>query len=268
MLLQKQIRKQCSAKLSQAPCRWSKTWALPLTIQFLNRSSKSWGQRTWIWTGCRIGCMYFHKDVSPTIQWGLVPQFPSAFLSDLLHPSDLGSMGNSSLVLEGKTEVGKKNIPREEGSLTFAAWFPLVYLRIYRSALSFLFYFGVWVWFIRFCRRVFKNADLSFHLAELRFVSVKLSVFVSHSVIQEAIQGAATKPDDIMKIWQNINKLWRRVKWHLMTLGQQQKKVLFNSIFNSIEKIMFDLPPSIKLTRDKMFLVVCDRHVVILECEK
>lgn len=53
-----------------------------------------------------------------------------------------------------------------------------------------------------------------------------------------------------------------------MTLGQQQKKVLFNSILSSIEIIMFDLPPSIKLTRGKMFLLVYVRHVVILGCGK
>lgn len=51
------------------------------------------------------------------------------------------------------------------------------------------------VMFVCFCRRLFKNVDLGFHLAELSLVSVKLPGFVSHSVIQGVIQEAETKSD-------------------------------------------------------------------------
>lgn len=45
-----------------------------------------------------------------------------------------------------------------------------------------------------------KYVDFSFHFGEENFVSVKISVFIFHSVIQEVIWEDATKPDDITKI--------------------------------------------------------------------
>lgn len=45
-----------------------------------------------------------------------------------------------------------------------------------------------------------KYVDFIFHFGGENFVSVKISVFASHSIIQEVTREAATKPDDIMKI--------------------------------------------------------------------
>lgn len=45
-----------------------------------------------------------------------------------------------------------------------------------------------------------KYVDFIFHFVGENFVSVKISVFASHSIIQEVTREAATKTDDIMKI--------------------------------------------------------------------